>query len=37
MAKIYLAVSIGSVPVEFMFSTAGNMLKFKIINGTISS
>jgi len=26
MAKIYLAVSPGSVPVESMFSTAGNML-----------
>jgi len=26
MAKIYLAVSPGSVPVEAMFSTAGNML-----------
>ena len=26
MTKIYLAVNLGSVPVEFMFSTAGNML-----------
>jgi len=26
MTKIYLAVSPGSVLVEFMFSTAGNML-----------
>jgi len=29
MAKIYLAVSPGSVPVESMFSTAGNMLNSK--------
>jgi len=26
MAKIYLAISPGSVPVEAMFSTTGNML-----------
>jgi len=29
MAKIHLAASPGSVPVEFMFSTAGYMLNSK--------
>ena len=29
MAKIYLAISPGSVPVESMFSTAGYMLNSK--------
>jgi len=33
MAKIYLAIGPGSVPIESMFSTAGIMLKMTI-NGT---